>query len=732
MQSESSPETYSLQKMLEWLQQSLFDAGQRTMEFSIAWLTQRDEQISSEVALRALFVLITICFGSFLFVACFSFARRWLAGASTSDLLANGCYEWLPGRGVHFVVFGCICVLMVASGFSIATAGLRLLAQFDTKRTPDWASAIVMPVIATISFFLTRALKRFYEAAFIDIKKIQLPRVKVSVKSIRPLRDAGDTSRIGTEKFPNVASPFFGMGLLTRRFLRFAALLAFAIQLFIVIPFNPKTEPSMEWLDTLVFWQDNLRAYYHSLIYTVREWELPKVSCLVGIYFASVLLIILLKSNRHYLLLRFPQATCLTFATAATVWIQVCSLGVIGSWDLATIYATTFILLWLIGRRLKQDLQLAAKYRRTKSFLSPIQELIQNSVHHFLGRVQKDRYCRLPELNAEQLAERITRGAHNIEESDPFVTRFFGRFMRIARVATERCTTASLRFMTINRYTELGNYWPSYGALRNPSVPVWDETRFPIVAPDGFVTRRDSIRLPDAYNPIYYCPTTETKTETYEETEYYTEWDSSSNSSVSKSRRVQRTRQVQVTCSKCNGCGRLEYARYLVTTWQTHRPTIASPHMSMPELVENAEEVIYFRRPLIERGNVVREATDQAVGDEALKTDMRKAGDRLAAKTTALCEQIVKLTQDRYVYRADFIVGGLHAMNIRFAFLRSRSGWFFGKRPEFHFPRLPIGWATIATWLFLSPLAALVWITTVLCMIGLLTWVMCGQVVPSF
>lgn len=731
MQSELSPETYSLQKMLEWAQLSLSAAGQWALEVSIAWLTQRDAQMTSEVAIRALIILITICFGSFVVVASFSFARRWLAGASTSDLLANGCYEWLPGRGIHFVVFGCICILMVASGFSIAAASLRLLAQFDTKRTPDWASAIVMLVGATTSFLLTRALKRFYATTFIDIKKIQLPRVKVSVKSIRPLRDAGDTSRIGTEKFPNVTSPFFGIGLLTRRILRLAASLAFAIQLFIVIPLDIKTEPSMEWLDTLILWQGIIREFYHSLIYTVRGWELPKVSCLVGVYFASVLLIILLKSNRHYLLVRFPQATCLTIGLAASIWIQVCSLGVIGSWNLATIYATTFILLWLMGRRWKQDLLLAAKYRRTRSFLSPIQDLIQNSVHHFLTRVQKDRYCRLPELNAEQLAERITRGAHNIEESDPFVTRFYGRFMRIARVATERCTTASLRFMTINRYTELGNYWPSYGALRDPSVPVWDETRFPIHAPDGFVTRRDSVRLPDAYNPIYYCPTTETKTETYDETEYYTEWDSSSNSSVSRSRTVQRTRQVQVTCSKCNGCGRLEYARYLVTTWQTHRPTVASPHMSMPELVEHAEEVIYFRRPLIERGNVVREATDQAIGEETLKTDMRKAGDRLASKTTALCEQLVKLTQDRYVYRADFIIGGLHAMNIRFAFLRSRSGWFFGKRPEFHFPRLPIGWATIATWLFLSPLAGLVWITTVMCMIGLLAWVTYGPIIPS-
>ncbi len=360
-----------------------------------------------------------------------------------------------------------------------------------------------------------------------------------------------------------------------------------------------------------------------------------------------------------------------------------------------------------------------------------IRDLIQNAVHLFFHRIEKDRYCRLPDLDAAQLSERITWGAHNIEESDSFVMRFFGRFMRVARVSTERCSTASLRFMSIDRFTELGHYWPSFGPLVDPSVPVWDEQKFPIHPPEGFTTRRDSLRLLDCYNPVYYCPPTETRTETYYETEYYTERDSSTNSSISRSSSVQKTRQIQVICSKCNGTSRLEYARYLITTWKTHRPTVVSPHMSMLELVEYAEETLYFRQPLVERGVILRTDEVHAVGEEPLRSEMCRAGSRIAAKTESLCKQIVELTKDRYVYRADFIIGGLQAMNIRFAFLRSRSGWFFGKRPEFHFPRVPIGWATLATWLFLSPLALLIWLATAAGMLVVLAWVLNGNPMPT-
>jgi hypothetical protein len=88
---------------------------------------------------------------------------------------------------------------------------------------------------------------------------------------------------------------------------------------------------------------------------------------------------------------------------------------------------------------------------------------------------------------------------------------------------------------------------------------------------------------------------------------------------------------------------------------------------------------------------------------------MENSGQLISEKLQWMCEQVRQYTEDAYVYRSDYIIGGFHSMNIRFAFLGSRSGWFFGRRPEFHFGRLPIGWATVASWLFLPPIALTIW-----------------------
>jgi Gpi18-like mannosyltransferase len=57
------------------------------------------------------------------------------------------------------------------------------------------------------------------------------------------------------------------------------------------------------------------------------------------------------------------------------------------------------------------------------------------------------------------------------------------------------------------------------------------------------------------------------------------------------------------------------------------------------------------------------------------------------------------------LYKADFQVCGFRAIHIVFNELGGRDGWFFGKRPEFYFPRLPLCYATIGVILFLPPLA---------------------------
>jgi len=57
------------------------------------------------------------------------------------------------------------------------------------------------------------------------------------------------------------------------------------------------------------------------------------------------------------------------------------------------------------------------------------------------------------------------------------------------------------------------------------------------------------------------------------------------------------------------------------------------------------------------------------------------------------------------LYKADFQVCGFRAIHIVFNKLGRRHGWFFGRRPEFYFPRLPLNYAVIGVILFLPPLA---------------------------
>ena len=672
--------------------------------FQAEWFAQ-DDQVTGSTVVRAWALLLGLCFVGFLVTFVYSFLRRLIAGSGIRALFLRGCYEWIPGRGIHLILNGILWVHFVGWIFALLAAGIRCLAQFDDSKTPDWKLSIIWLSISLLGLLISGAIHRKYSACFIHVAPPALPKVNVSVSSIGNFRDVGDTSQIGTERFPNDASAFFTLGVFTRQLLRLVGITAILLQIFVAVNLESSEEKTKASLLTLQEWQAEVRVPYCQWIEEVRAWNLPKSASLLCGYFAFTLLIILLYNNKHYLLVRFRTAVVLVYGLATALWILVTGLGPIGEHNYSIPFGTTLILTWLVTARWHTDLRLVSQMKRKKRFLMPVSELIGSAVSTFLPRIQNDPDCRLPEMDADELSERITRGASNLEEGDPFVTRFFGRFMRIAKVAAERCTSASVRFMTINRYTQLGKYWPTFPSFRDPQVPVWDEALFPIRAPEGFINWTDSLRLSKDWNPVYYCPITETRQETYYENETY--WDSSSNSS--RTRSVSKTRTIEVTCSKCGGSGALEYARFLVTTWKTNRPTIVEPAMSMPELVENAEEVYYYQKPLIEAGSRVAETERASAADPGLVRQMESSGQLISEKLQWMCEKVRQYTDDAYVYRSDYIIGGFYSMNIRFAFLGSRSGWFFGRRPEFHFGRLPIGWATVTSWLFLPPIALTMW-----------------------
>jgi hypothetical protein len=126
----------------------------------------------------------------------------------------------------------------------------------------------------------------------------------------------------------------------------------------------------------------------------------------------------------------------------------------------------------------------------------------------------------------------------------------------------------------------------------------------------------------------------------------------------------------------------------------------------MPELLEDAEERVYYRLPLVEDRKKLKLARQAGRIGPDLIAALDQAALALAKRHrehTALVEKL----HEGILYRADFQVMGFWTLCLGFERLRGRRGWFFGARPEFYFPMLPISWGMIGTLVFLPPLVAL-------------------------
>lgn len=180
------------------------------------------------------------------------------------------------------------------------------------------------------------------------------------------------------------------------------------------------------------------------------------------------------------------------------------------------------------GLRMASDLNLARKHTVQRRAESPMRTQL-GTQDALLRGVLADPACHLPEINVGDIERRITQGAENLGEADAFVTRHFGRYLRVGRVRKERCAMAMLRYMTVDRHVGLAGGWPTCKALGGPSVPLWDETRFPLNVPAGFVTWLDGLRLSEDWNVVKLCGRCGgcgwvMETEYYTETEHYTEY----------------------------------------------------------------------------------------------------------------------------------------------------------------------------------------------------------------
>jgi hypothetical protein len=228
-------------------------------------------------------------------------------------------------------------------------------------------------------------------------------------------------------------------------------------------------------------------------------------------------------------------------------------------------------------------------------------------------------------------------------------------------------------------------------------VPQWDEHLFPLNPPQAFVSWLDPLPLDERYNVVDYCTNCGgrgwvTRTETYSE---YVD-----------GKYETRTREVQETCSVCAGTGYLEYQQVLNTQWQTVWPAATAPDTPMAEFFEGAEERVYYRMRFVEDREEIHESGQGDGIEQDLADDLDASAQRLRSQYEECAEEVERL-HDGIVYRADFQVTGFWTLCIHFSGLPGKVGWFFGKRPEFYFPRLPLSLSKLGTLIFLGPLGVI-------------------------
>ncbi|NEU76872.1 hypothetical protein PI95_031335 [Hassallia byssoidea VB512170] len=323
------------------------------------------------------------------------------------------------------------------------------------------------------------------------------------------------------------------------------------------------------------------------------------------------------------------------------------------------------------------------KYKKLKQIYNPVAAKIREHTF-YLDRIPSDPCLRLGSLQTDLLIQRIGQGCKNIEERGIFVTRNFGRFLNLIEIQHEEFAVAMLRYLTVRRYITRSNTSGTSRWLQHPEVPMWDLNLFPINSPHGYVNWTDPLWLPSQWDIVETCGTcggTGTITETVSDGE--------------------GSRTETRTCGTCGG--RLEYTQIINTQWQRLLPLVTYPETPTPEMVEDAEEQVIYRLPLTEKFSSSNESAQVIRTSSPLINKMHQTGEQLEYLHKLHQSEIEKL-HGGYLYRADFQIASFRTIMIEFTNLGGSVGWFFVRRPEFYFPRLPLCWITVFTFALLPPL----------------------------
>lgn len=640
--------------------------------------------------------VLAILAASFGVIMVLSLLRRLVSGASPLQILRERCYESPPLRALIALAYGMILIVLAMLVCIAGKLALMAFVSYQNHSRLD-AETIVPGLCAIGGALLVNFVRTRFRDRALALGPICPPKVSVAVRKITHGIPTRMLTAVGSERFPNQIAPHWRRDLLVR-FVGGLALFAITGAILWALVGEGRYPTGVG-----PYISRALAAFVQARDMAVGHTTLA--GYILTAYLAAGMLLVIQLSNREYLFFPFYVAQFLTLGLS--VGLVGCALAL--AHPLAAVLCLAAVCaIW--GWRLWSDLRAAWRYRRQQKVYVPLSDLVERYTP-FLGMLTADPAFELPYMSPDALSERITLGARNIAGASFLVTRHFARYMRLAQVHHRRCAAAFLRFLTVDRYPGVSDGWPTGLPLREVPVPVWDEQLFPIHAPEGYVNWLDPLTLPAAWNVVRLCwrcggSGIVTETEYYSETEYYTEY--INGQSAQRTRQVQKSRQVTRTCPVCAGGGRLEHHQILYTKWRRLMPASVDPFMPMPELIEDAEERTFFRARYVEDRQPVPVSYECGGFSEPLRAAMFSAADTLAAQNGQHGQQVCRLLGGR-LYRSELAVCGFNMIRVRFSRLRSRLGWFFGKRPEFYFPRLPMSWSMVGTMVLSPPLLVLAW-----------------------
>lgn len=617
---------------------------------------------------------------------------RLMIGASPIFLMRTRFYEVPPLRLLFHAAH-----LGIWLGFATATLiGVRYgWTYLESSNLEHVEVAIWAAIIAAVCWISGRIVCRW----FISIPDNAAP--AVSVRGVETVEGA-DLSRLATlgkEQFPEMLAYGCTGGLTARRVLAAVGSLA------VVYVIAAATEWGRE---------NGLYGAGIDLLRSARGMapEVPPPWTFVAGVSSSLGLSLLLFGNSSYTLMRFPHTLIIASVFCVTSWQ---SAGMLGANDdqlgcLFGVIACAFVVRWMV------DLNRASGFTRVRGVTVPISQRIAERVPG-LAKIKHRDSCRLVMLDEQEIRERIARGCRNVEEASPLVTRNFSRFLSLVRIRYEHFAAAVMRFLTVRRFITRNSGGGTTRTLQQPSVPMWNESLFPLRPPSGYRNWLDPLGLGWDWDIVEWCSSCGGSGRVrcncgngrVQRTETYTEY--SGGQTVTRTRTVEETCGTcggsgYVTCSTCSGLGKVVFHQTLNTQWQRLLPSSTSPHVHVPEFMEEAEERNYFQLSLMENREYLDAVPTNDGIDSEIESELSNSARELAAELPEFVRLVEQLHGGR-MYRAEFQVNGFWVMQIVFRFLPGKVGWFFGRRPEFHFPSLPLSWGYVGTVMFVLPFTIL-------------------------